>query len=419
MGTLKTSLRVNFGEYEDKKKILWENDDERDSDEVNQKYVRLYPPDVAVRFATAGTLSGGTSRVDDIEEIVIFSGNNEVQLRYPEAYNAKIDLLGNFYDSDGNVQTATFAFDATKNAIVSSKVGYAALRVSYKARYRGFLYTFLGGPCPGLSSLYAPPTAISNAAPFKEAVLVALDPSRGAVASLNMDPPDCEELKFFVNKGKAADIPRIDLMIDPKYPARLTDNIQVEGESISVDYLAAMCKVRLIPSVSSVEVDVNHPDARIKREDENLEQDVAERVLFSGSSSANLGYQAKKGTSVAMTPRGIWRDKSGQAVSVDIRGPGERFMEVDYTPSGGYTNPRYRYVGEDELVVCDSWGKAIEAFGVVDVEYTYNYDLYRLDLPYADRQFRSVFVTALHERAPDQQEPATLFIEAPSLEGFG
>lgn len=417
MGTLKTSLRVNFGEYEDQSKILWEADDEREADEIYQQYVRLYPPDVSIRFATAGNLSSGSNKIDDIEEIVIFSGNNEVSLRYPEAYNVSIDLLGSFYDSNGNTITTTIAFDATKNAIVSTEVGYAACRVAYRARYRGFLYTFSGGPCPGLSGLYAPPTPVSNASPFKEAVLVALDPVRGAVASLNMDPPDCEAPKFFVNKGKPAELPRIDLMIDPKYPARLTDDISVEGETFTVDYLAAMCKVRLIPSVNAVEVDVNHPDANIRREDQAIEQDVAERILFSGSSTANLGYQAK--STVAMTPRGIWRDKSGQPVTVDIRGPGERFMEVDYTETGGYTNPRYRNVGPDELVCCDGWGKAIEAFGVVDVEYVYDYDLYRLDLPYADRQFRSVYVTALHSRAPDQQEPATLFIEAPSLEGLG
>jgi hypothetical protein len=417
---LKTSLQVNFGDYEDKQNVLWEEDPEKEDPEINKKYVRLYPDNVPIRFATAGNLSYGSQKIAKQEEIIVFSGNDEVNLRYPEAYNVTFDLIGKFYNESGVPIAVTFQFDASRNMVTSSAKGYAAVRVKYRAKYTGFLYTFSGGPCPGLQvGPYAPATPVPTVSPYKEGVLVALDPGREAVATLNMSPPNCKEQTFYVAKGAEAELPRIDLVIDPNYPARLTADIELSTGNISVPYLASMTKVRLIPSVTNVSVDVNNPEARIKLEEKGLEQEVSERILFSGSSSANLQFQAK--ASVSITPRGVWRDKSGESVSVEVRGPGQKVTEVDRTPSGGYTNPRTRIVGPDELVVCDTYGKVLEAFGVVDVAYTYDYDLYRLDLPYnaSDKKFRSVYVTALHERAPDRQEPATLFIEAPSMEGIG
>lgn len=418
---LTTTVQVNFGEFEDKNRILWEEDQDKSPPDFDKRYVRLYPPGVPIRFATSGSLSGGVTTQSLHEELLVFSGNADIQLKYPEAFSVSTNLIGKFYDKDGNAIPVTFSFDASRNKIVASSPGYAAVQVTYKAKYDRFLFKYSGGPCPGLSAgPYSPAVSTSTSKPYNESILVALDPTRDATASLQMSPPECDQQTFFVNKGIEAELPQLDLMIDPNYPVRLTDSVKTSSGVTSTPYLASMTKLRLIPSVGSVvNVDVNHVDASIVLEDTGLTEDVDERLVFSGSSSVNLEFQSL--SKVALTRVGVWRDKTGSSVLVDLRGPGDTVIEVDYLPNGkGYTNPRKRTVGPDEVVACDVFGKAIEVFGVAEASYTYKYDLYRLDLPFDAKtnQFGSVYVTAVYQKAPDDVQPATLFIEAPSLEGL-
>ena len=416
---LTTSLQVNFGDYEDQNRISWEEDREKDPPDAYHTYVRLYPTGVPIRFATAGTLTNAVDTSDSAEEVLVFSGNTAIGLRYPNAYNVTMSVIGYFYNDAGEIVTATLNFDTARNEVVCSKAVYAAVSVSYTVNFTSFLYAFEGGPCGDeLAYPYLPVEVSStNTSPYKEAVLVALDPVNEAVGSLQLTPPDCDRKEFHVNRGQEARSARVSLSIDPQWPIRLSATEKTSEGTTTVSYLASRTKIRLSPSTPKAVVAVNNVDAKIKKDAKGVEEDVSESVQFDGSTSTNLSFQPKSG--VGTTAIGVWRNKWGNSFSPDFRTPGQTITEVDWVNERTYRNPRRRTVGTDEIVVVDMWGRAVEAFGVMEATYTHDYDLYDLRLPYDSirQTFDSVYVTAVNERAPDQIESDTLYIEAPSLEG--
>ena len=436
--SLQTSLTVPFGDSAGFKSIQWEIDKDREPPEFHQEYVRLYPQGVPVRFATSGTLLRLSAQTQTIEEVVVFSGTNETALNYPEGAFISLQQFGLFYGMDGNPTTTSYAFDKVRNLIESTKPGYGAVIVTYTVNYTLFLYTFGGGPCPGsITDPYSGPTTFPPAftptppyslpgtstpsttpeprSPFDHAVLVAIDPLRGATATQEMTPPECERQEFFVNKGQEANLPTCDLVIDPDFPERIR---WLETEDVNDSYpIWAGCRVRLIPATTNATVRANWPDSTVKEISKNHTQYVEQALSFSGSTSVNLDFQPKG--SIGVIKRGTYRNKYGDSELVYFRGPGEKVTEVEWTGPNSYRNPRTRYVGADELVCVNSWGRALEIFGLVDVTYTYSYDLYDVSIPYDSKEekFRKVFLTAINEDDPQNLQPGELEIEPPSLKG--
>lgn len=435
-----TSLTVGYGESSNAK-ILWESDPRREAPEFYQEYLRLYPIGVPSYFTNSGNLGKLSNQTETVDDIAVFSGTSEVSLRYPESFIVGMQLVGKFYDMEGNPTTSTFAFDASRNLITSSKPGYGALEIRVQVNYTLFLFTFAGGPCPGmLLPPYIPPTLFGGSSaystsggstgtgvsaattadeksPFDPAVVVAIDSNRKATATIRLNPPECERQEFYVDKGDEAELPRVTIEVDPRYPEGVEFSTTQKADNTIPLWWG--CGLRVIPKSSKIDVDVNLPDATLKRDTtKESTQYVEDNLLFSGSTSRNLKYHPMG--SLAITKRGIYRNKWGETELVSFRGPGEKVTEVEWTSKNSYRNPRQRYVGPNELVAVDSWGKAKEIFGVVDVSYSYDFLFYRLRVPYINgtRELRSAFVTAINDVAADDQQPGSQRVVPPSLEGF-
>ena len=386
--------------------IIWETDEERESDDIRETWVRLYPIDVPVVVTTSGTLSSNGRHTKSGEDYVIFSGSNAVASPYPNIYNVTVFLLGKFYDNDGNViPGVTVSYDPNRQQIIASSEGYGIAKLVYTVDYVSYLYQFAGVGCPD-----SPLSPIPEGKPFDDAILVGMDPAKAAVGTHNLESPECEKKSLIVNRQAGAKVPTIDLIIDPEYPIRL-----IAGSCPNI--ICQGCRVRHIPAISST---VKVSSGTIEEIEPGVVnyQEVNELVLFSGSSSVNITYQAHSKPN--FVGHGTFRNKWGSSVSPEFRGAGERVTEVDRPSEHTRTNPRSRIVADDEVVAVDMWGNTIEVFGVLEASYVYSYRLFEVELGYNTEtdEFETTFMTALRSGSADEiDEPATLVLTPVSMKG--
>lgn len=442
-----TTLTLPFGDA-DTARLVWETDPRREPPEFYQEYLRLYPINVPIYFTNSGNLGKLSDQSEVMDDVLVFDGNDEASIHYPEVQVLAIKQYGKFYDLNGNPTITSFSFDPIRNLISSSKAGYGAIEVQMRVNYTLFLFTFAGGPCPGtLQPPYTHPTvSIGSVAwggysgtvgssfsasgitttattddaairtPFHEAVVVAIDNNRGATALTRLDPPECERQEFYVNKGTEAELPRVDIREDPQFPYSVRYLETQKANSTHPMYGAAGLLV--IPSDSNIQVNVNLNDATlIKRPTKKGGYQKEESLLFSGSGSLNLEFQPAG--SVSYKKQGNFLNKWGSSVSVDFRFYGDKVTEVDWVNESTYRNPRQREVNPDEIVAVNSWGRVIEVFGVVDVAYSYTFDYYEIRVPYQGGSYtmRDVYLSAFRVNN-GQVESGTLYLEGPSLNGI-
>ena len=407
---LTTQLEVPFapnagGGYS----ILWEADPDIEPEDIRFHYARLYPHHVPIKVATTGTLRSRGTKVHKVEDVVVFSGDKEQKLRYPEAYEVSIKKVGTFYSTTGAIIPGVIVtYDHIREQLISSHEGYGVVEVEYKAKYESFRLRFSGVGCP------LDPYADLPEKPFKTSVLVALYPTKDATATYTPTLPICEQKSLKVNLQPGAETPRIDLEIDPEFPLRLGRETNASGD------LYEGCRIRHIPDIES---EVRSSTGTIRpmstlEVGRNLIQEVTELILFSGSSSVNIGYQS------ATTPRvlrkGTFRNKWGSTVIPEFRVSGQKVYDVERPSQFVKKNPKARIVGADEVVCTDVWGNTLEVFGVAEVSYTYTYRLFELQLGLdkdAGRFSRS-FITALRYGSEQElNQPATLMIDPTSMQG--
>lgn len=386
--------------------IVWENDDDIAEDDIRKAWVRLYPTNVPIVESTSGILVASGRKVRDGESYVVFNGSRRVSSPYPYIRNTRVTQIGQFYGADGEVILGvTIVYDPVRQEVVSSSVGYGIARLEYTVDYTSYLFTFDGIGCPD-----SPFDPIPTGKPFKDSVLIGIDPTRLAIGTHNMDSPACETKSVIVNRQPGAKTPTIDLMIDPEYPVSL-------GGGLCSSTLCQGCRIRHIPAIAST-VKVNAGSiSEINPGTVNFAE-VNELVLFSGSSSTNLGFQAH--SKPAFVAHGTFRNKWGSSISPEFRGKGERAIEVDRPTEHTRKNSRPRTVSDDEVVCVDSWGNTIEVFGVVEATYVYSYRLFEVKLAYNSSAgaFETTFITALRSGDSGEiDEPATLAIQPNTMKG--
>lgn len=390
--------------------LVWEEDEDKESDDIRVVYMRLYPAIVPVVFTTSGSLTYQGKRTEkDKETVVVFDGDNKASAPYPEIYNVKLTRIGGFYDKTGAVIPGVeIKFNANKNLVEASHEGFGVVEVEYDVNYRLYKFKFDGPGCPIDPFDVVDP----EYEPFDKAVLVAIDGAKEAIATYSPDIPKCETKELRVNLQPGAATPRIDLIIDPEYPPSLGPDIGVHS------VINCGCRVRHIPKVPST---VKTNTGNIREVDEGigtLYQEVNEMLLFSGSSSVNLSYQSH--SKPLMLRHGRYRNKWGSRVIPNFRGAGESVFEVERPNETTKRNPRRRVVGNDEVVSVDDWGNTLEIFGVVEVTYKYSYRLFELEFSYNDTLdvFNQAYVTAFRQGTGDNpDEPADLRVDPPSMKG--
>ncbi len=409
---LTQQVTANFEPNGDGAQLLWEDDDEReDEEDIRLQYVRLYPTVVPVVFNTSGTLSYKGIRTEKKKEsVVVFSGESEASVPYPNLYNVKLTRVGGFYDKTGAiVSDVVITFNANKNIVKSTHEGYGVVELEYDVDYRLYTFRFAGVGCPDDPSEETP----EDFEPFDKSVLVAIDSAKDAIATHEPSMPNCEDKTGGVNRQPGAKSPRIDLIIDPDYPPSLNQDIGVST------VIVGGCRVRHIPDVSSTVTTNSGVVNEVNLIGEGkLFQEVHELLLFSGSSSVNTEYQAHR--TPKLTRKGTFHNKWGTRVTPEFYGAGETVTEVDRPSERVKKNPRKRVVGVDEVVATDDWGNVLEIYGVVLAEYNYSYRLFELAFAYDDdaNKFIGSNVNAfLDKPGDDPDQPAHLEIGPPTMKG--
>lgn len=106
--------------------------------------LRLYPPVYAELVATIGDVFSIGIRQEDIyREVVTFSGNTEIELKYPPVavFGVSFETIGKLFDNDGN--NISVSFILTNGGLVrASKVCFGVVWVSYTTKYRLLEYNY-------------------------------------------------------------------------------------------------------------------------------------------------------------------------------------------------------------------------------------------------------------------------------------
>ncbi len=102
--------------------------------------LRLYPAVPAILRATRGTLESGETRVEDVDEIVKFTGSATARLKRPAAYQIAFYDLSVAYSLTGEVILPVLHYDADQDEIVADQPFYGGIRVTYRSNYNVLYY---------------------------------------------------------------------------------------------------------------------------------------------------------------------------------------------------------------------------------------------------------------------------------------
>jgi len=415
---LQTTVTINFGKS-DIGKLLWEEDDERTSIEDDELYLRLYPAKPELLIRTSGTIVSKGSRNKENSEFIIFSGEGEGSLRYPEATNVSYEVIGSTYDADGSPINTKFTFDNTKNAIVADTPCYGVLKVEYTAPYHSYLYTFSGDPC----SVDLVNGKIQTVGGYDVSLIVAINAADNDKASINLTPSECGNSRF-VTIDEDTKPPNMVLEVHKDFPPRIT------GISRDCGVLTS-CKVRQIPDIGAT-VDISSgkyaPEQfreslllatrettlhTVVNYQEGYKEEVSDIIVFDTSYTAQLHYQPH--SIVKVKPTGPFLTKWGTSINPNFAVPGDEIVEVEWLSERRYTNPRRRIVKEDEIVALTSGNKTIDVYGAATVSYLITYRVFDVDFKQSNLSRPEEGWDSIHLLATHEEQTAYLYIEAPSL----
>jgi len=399
---------------------------------VKKAYFLVFPGAGSLNLVTtsgsANSNSSGLSKY--AEDTLTFSASSVIaELRYPGAASVKIAVLGNLVPA-GGTGGPTVKFDAAKNAVVASEPCYGNVRVSYQAPHDLWLASFDSapvkkGPLP-LKDSDPPEQSIGGPnpdddVPSIEVPLIILahrkvstpdqDPNE-VVASLTLSPPpdDTSTDEDDENPGgkslsdSGAALPKLRFEMAPDYPPRLLPI--PKGTSTP----RAGCSVWVVPAVQP---SIDLTAGQIVAWATVAGEPVIELLTFNNSMSQTLRYQPAG--SVSMQPMGTFKDKWGNSMWGNLRGPGSTCTVVEWMDEHTFKNPRSRTVLSDEIVACDMFGNCIPCYGAVKVTYSFTYKVfdYLFDWDYASRSFKQAFIVG----SVDQQV-ANIMLTPPTMKGI-
>lgn len=407
MSHVTNSLVVEFEQPDEtvaSKQIIIERDDDLEPELLEQEYLRVHVPTngTLVINKNTGTLSYNGIKTVEVIDYLLFNKNSETSIRHPNISALSFSKEGSYFDENGNVVTTTLSYDPITGNIKSSRESvFGVVKVSYRAHYRSYLYTFSGGPCP----LNPDPEADS---PFNVGVVFGFDLKNGTAESLTLQPPSCV-IPSSPNSSKK-DKPADEFVMEVESTGR-------PSFTAVAGVLSATATFRIYPADNSIEVDSNL--GSLTRINQSFTIDVEEILQFTGESSAQLSYPPKQGVSI--TPIGDMIDGFGRNIFIPkFRTPGQDMFDVERPDKFSYRNPERRDVTSREIASVDAGRRALPAFGLVRAEYQttytqYNYVFHLNDNLDSDgrKQFDIAFITALRDSTSE-----TLRLDPPSLEGL-
>ena len=357
-------------------------------------YVRLYPPatpTVVIAAATGSMAKVGDFTEVDVSSVVIFTPDSPASTLPVGVKNVRIERIGNTFDASGAPVVATVAYDAVRNEVAVSPACFCAIKVTHDADYTRYLYTFSGrcadAPPPVFDAFGNPINPLLTPAQkaFLDGLVYAIDPATAGHASLQLDPPECiwSASSFsFGDTDRERAVSRLILEIDSGEPSRIVE----KGPSISAEV-----SVRCYPANAGV----NHYSTSglaTRSVGPTFTRQVNEVCTFTNSAVTSLSYPPAGSISASVV--GSLEAQGGLSFST-IRGPGETVTDVTYDDyGGGYTNPRQRVLGANEIAAVDLFNHPIPVHGLVKVSYVTTYDKYIFSYQEFDENGATVFAPA-------------------------
>jgi len=388
---LQANTTVTFRDPEDEgKTIRLERDTERPVESKtyytapyrvsaqDKTHVRLYHgPNVDPQvFAVTGSMTEiGTGVEKGVIETVTITPDSPTASIPPWATNVTVRIVGRSFTATGASARPTLAYDSVRKTVTAGSSVYAAIEVKFDAPYRLFLYTFTG-TCP-----LNPPKDFDNEGneitdrpkTFSDGVVFAIDFNKNANATLVMDGPECSWGGAGGVTGTESDrvLPRLSMDIHPDYPVRLVSS--VDGNSVWCE-----CTVRVFPASAGAEVFTTSGSASATTKKETMP--VKDILSFDGRSSQSLSYTPVGAVALATLNLYPIRDRYrrySEGRAINPTGPGSEVIDVDLSDTGlGYSNPRPRQLGPDEVALVDLYGVPSPSLAVVEAEYTTSYDCF-------------------------------------------
>lgn len=337
-----------------------------------QIYVDLYPDrgDINV-FSTSGTLSNPQSFVVTKTEIIVFSNTDRVGLRYGDIGNVSITLLGSFLDVNGNVINPSFTVNGGTFEMVSSVIGYGAIKVTYTTSKKRYLFEFVGS-CPAT----IPVDSEGNKEEvFEQATLLALWQNGGELRNTTIDITNSNSR--CVNSGSGN--------ISVIYPDDTPVGFQLidEGATGSLGSgTNAVNRIKVFPSGLITADNISASNATFSVSDSSLQDEfVNDSLSFQNTFQQNMSRVIINGLGLSVAASGDIVDQFGDTVSVPrFAGPGEIVEEVEWTTSVTFKATGRRFeVPIGIIISVTSGNKTLPITGTVTVSYTAPYDLVFLE----------------------------------------
>ena len=414
---LHTSVDISFSTTGAEGGLMWEKDDR--TSEEDQQYLRLYPRTPDRLMVTTGQIVKKGSSIEKADDILLFTGNASINLKYPKAHSVSVEQLGSVYDVNGTPLNVSFVYNQAKNKVIASQACYGAVRVRYLASYTLYLYTYSGEPCAVGSS----PEGLVYSGGYNTAVIIALDITPPASAQVTLAPDACGEQGDAQISDKDAGPINMVLEVHKDFPPRIS--------SSSANNIGMSCKVRQIPDVvahidissgqyneeafsSSVDTyDKNDDIGKTSNYSPVYTEFVTDLILFNLGFSAKLHYQPT--SSVQIIDTGNFLDKWGNTISPTFASPGDEIIEVEWLSENTYANPRQRTVKADEIVALTTGNKTVQVYGTARVSYTIRYKVYNVQFAQTSANRPEDGFDTIHFLATYAKQATYLKIEPDSL----
>ena len=384
-----------------------------------QTYICQYGE--ALLSASGGTISQAGTGEKTVRTMVTFSGSTSASLNYPNPTEVALNVLSLQATTVGET-TPTIYYDSARNQIVANKPAYGVVSVTYKAVYKLWLVRFNGG----IRIPTKPPILVNPGVPVKQGdpesdsepvppVFVVAVRNGKIKASLSVPSPSGDKkgqiedpTGLSIMFGTDSEMPKLKMEIDPAFPVRLIPSTNFIGGTS----LAAGCSIRVYPNcIAALSVTSGQLSSAINFDG----VPVLETLVFSGSASQGLRYQPVNGVQLDIVS-GSFVNKWGVTFTPMLIYPGGSVRVVDWVNANEFKNARVRSpTGQDEVVIADGLGNAIEAFGVLRASYSTSYNIFNFtfDWDAEKKVFKEAFIIAILNTVPPQT--ATLKLDPPPL----